>query len=72
MAKKNKKGCLDSLYYRLGEWLYAKGLVSLVASRDSLTGVYSRGWTEMLVEKMKSQAQRSKASLSLVYLDVDG
>jgi len=72
MAKKSKKGRLDSLYYRLGEWLYDKGLVSLVASRDPLTGAYSRGWTEMLVEKMKSQAQRSKASLSLVYLDVDG
>lgn len=66
-----KKGILDGFYYRLGEWLYGKSWLSVVASRDPLTGVYSRGWVEMLVGKMKSQARRSETNLSLVYLDVD-
>lgn len=72
MARKSKRQFLDNFYYRLGEWLYGKGWLSLVASRDPLTGAYSRGWVKMLVEKMKSQAERSEASLSLVYLDIDG
>ncbi len=67
-----RKRILDNFYYRLGEWLYGRGWLSLVASRDPLTGAYSRGWVKMLVEKMKSQARRSGVGLSLVYLDVDG
>ncbi len=77
MAKKGKsrlkmkKGYFDSIYHYLGEWLYGKGWLSLVASRDPLTGAYSRGWVEMLVEKTRSQAKRSGVGLSLIYLDVD-
>lgn len=69
---KIKEGCLDGFYYRLGEWLYGGGWLSLVASRDPLTGAYSRGWVEMLVGKTRSRAKRSGVDLSLVYLDVDG
>ena len=67
-----RKGFLDGFYYRLGEWMYSKGWLSLVASRDPLTKVYSRGWVEILVKKMRDQAKRSGTSLCLAYLDVDG
>lgn len=69
---KMRKGRLDGFYYRLGEWFYGRGWLTVVASRDPLTGAYSRGWLGMLVGKMRSQAERSEVSLSLVYLDVDG